>query len=248
MIAACKRRCGTTGPASHEHPPHTTQTGPMNFNWQIHLKRAFRLAELMVAGALLAVLVELVLVHLDRPPAVPDVILIKRTKLGEAPAPTPAKLPTKAMPMQIAAKPVAPEQRPPVVQAPMFRNIAGEPGTSGDTTINFVSLLGFRHLRARFTQSVDEPGPTRTQANFSPNQRIASAAVGSSGKIILGTNQSIAQSNTVSGATNSVASANRTGGSISNLAATNNNSPAQLKPPTLSSASPAAGNIRLAIP
>ena len=48
----------------------------MNNNGQIYLKRAFRLAELLVAAALLAVLVELLLVHLDRPPASPDVILI----------------------------------------------------------------------------------------------------------------------------------------------------------------------------
>ena len=43
----------------------------MNSNWQLYLKRAFRLAELLVALALLAVLVELLLVYLDRPSAGP---------------------------------------------------------------------------------------------------------------------------------------------------------------------------------
>ena len=221
----------------------------MNNNGQIYLKRAFRLAELLVAAALLAVLVELLLVHLDRPPASPDVILIKRTKLVAVPAPAPIAPPTNAMPMQVAAKPAKAAQPVPVVQAPR-RDVGGERmGTSGNsTTINFVSLLQFRHVRARFGQPANDDGPAPTPSTFSPKQNFPFVVIGPSGITVPGTNQTASQTNTVLNATSSVVSTNKTGGSISNLAAANKNLPAQLKPAALSSASPADGTIRLAIP
>ncbi len=222
----------------------------MNRNWQLYLKRAFRLAELLVAFALLAVLVELLLVHLDQPTAGPDVRLIKRTKLVEVPAQTPMTPPTKAMPMQLAAKPVKPALPPPVGQAPVDRNAGAEPaGTSvNNTTINFVSLLQFRHLRARFGQPVEDNRSVQTQTIFSPNQITPIAAIGSFGKIVTGTNQTTAQTNSVSGATNSVVSTNTTGGSVPTLVAANNDRPTKPNPSTPPSLPPASGSIRLALP
>ena len=218
----------------------------MNPNWQLILKRAFRLAELLVAFALLAVLMELLLVHLDRLPADPDVILIKRTKLVEVPAPTPLTPPAKgkAMPMEVAAKPGRPGPPPPTAPSSTAGNVGAEPMGTGvnNTTINFVSLLRFHHLRARFGQPTkDEQRAPQSAANFFPNQSAPFAALGARGKIKLEPNQGTAPTNSFPGATNSVVSTNSAGGFIPPLTAATRNRPASLNPP-------ATGIVRLALP
>lgn len=221
----------------------------MNSNWQLYLKRAFRLAELLVAFALLAVLVELLLVHLDQPTAGPDVRLIKRTKLVETPAQNPMTPPAKAMVMQVAAKPVKPASSQPVAQAPAVRNDGGAvTGSSVTTTINFVSLLQFCHLRARFRQTGNDDHSAQTQATSLPNQNFPFVVIGPSGISVPGTTQINAETNSVLSATNSVASTNATNGSLPTLAAAKDERPEKLKPAAPPSSPPAFGSIRLALP